>query len=54
MLLSLSAFGHGDKYAALFHFSTMRQFFWQDDMIGFAKFISESLDGHVIAGQHGR
>ena len=33
-----------DKYATLFRCSTMRQFFWQDDLIGVAKFISESLD----------
>ena len=33
-----------DKYAALFHCSTMVQSFWQDDLIGVAKFISESLD----------
>ena len=33
-----------DKYAHLFHCSTMVQFFWQDDMIGVAKFICDSLD----------
>ena len=32
-----------DQYAALFHCSTMRQFFWQDDMSGVAKFTFESL-----------
>ena len=32
-----------DQYASLFHCSTMKQFFWQDDIVSVAKFVSEGL-----------
>ena len=33
-----------DKYASLFPCATMVQFFWQDDLLGVAKFVCEGLD----------
>ncbi len=32
------------KYAALFHCPTMKQFFWQEDLISVAKFVSEGFN----------
>jgi hypothetical protein len=33
-----------DKYPSLFQCPTMLQFFWQADLIGVTKFVSECLD----------
>ena len=34
----------GDKFASLFHCHTVKQFFWQDDIVGVAQFVSEGLN----------
>jgi hypothetical protein len=33
-----------DKVASLFHFQTMKQLFWQDDVVSVAHFVSEGLN----------
>ena len=36
--------GFSNKYPSLFQCPTMLQFFWQADLIGVTKFVSECLD----------